>query len=66
MLVGMVGTSYGPSSDPVNRIGKTSQSNSDLGVAGALLELGFERSLEMTAMQKSGPSPAYESVRARS
>lgn len=66
MLVGTLGTSLGLATDPISDIGESSQSISELGVASMLLELGFERSLEAPAIQKSGPNPAHHPVRARS
>ncbi len=66
LLFGTLGTSLGLASDPISGIGEPRQSIRELGVASMLLDVGFERSLELPAMQKSDPSPSYGSVRARS
>jgi hypothetical protein len=65
VVIGMAGMSFDVADSGGIEVGTAAQSGLDIGAAGAVIDHGFDRSLEHKAVKKSGTGSTYEAVKAR-
>lgn len=65
VVIGLAGMSFDEADSADEEAGTAAQSSLDIGAAAAVIDHGFDRSLEFNSARKSGAETTFEAVQAR-